>query len=435
MKIRVFKIVSLFVLLFVLFGYPIQVFVPYVLKIDSTPINLVLRQVMFFTSLIIIIIYILFSYRGYDLKKGFIFFSIFWVIYGIRLIYDLEIVGLRYIDKNSFYVYSFAFGVCLTSSVLAFYIIPSIDLLKFIKISYIFIFISNLCLTYAILSFSLWNFSESLLSRANLIIEIDGKEQSIVNPITIGVYGQLLASLAIHVLFFHKKISKKNKILLVINIIHGLINLILGASRGPILVFVIIFILQLYLFVKYNRKSFSFLFYLFFSMLLFFMSFQLFVNSSISNIEFVNRFSIFLENRKYQEKEERDYEWSAAWDQFVSNPLLGDAFVNSYDKSYSHNLILDVLMSTGIVGLFIFCGILYFVFKRIKNILKNLENKFHESMVVVVFLSSFLISMTSGSLFMSSGFWISISVILALNRSNVLRTYFDLNSGKNIESI
>ena len=54
--------------------------------------------------------------------------------------------------------------------------------------------------------------------------------------------------------------------------------------------------------------------------------------------------------------EGREVSFDTAWQQFKDNPLLGNSFFIEGTGEYPHNLVLEALMSTGIVG-----GIAYIV--------------------------------------------------------------------------
>ena len=96
--------------------------------------------------------------------------------------------------------------------------------------------------------------------------------------------------------------------------------------------------------------------------------------------------------------------------------MIGDAFVTTYDKSYSHNLFLDVLMSTGLVGMSFFMGMLYFIFDKIMWATKHIRRLPHFSAYTFLFLAQFLLGMTSGGLFLSIGFWLLSATILGVKK-------------------
>ena len=104
--------------------------------------------------------------------------------------------------------------------------------------------------------------------------------------------------------------------------------------------------------------------------------------------------------------------------QFKEHPIFGDAFVTKYFNlynSYSHNLILDVLMATGIIGFIFFGGMLYFIILRSKSIVYMIKVSANFSVYLLLFAAHFLSGMVSGGLFMSNGFWMISALLLVIN--------------------
>ena len=414
---KIIGFLSAFLLHFLVFGFPIQSFIPFILNIDSNPINIGFRAFFLFIAIVIIFVSVIRN-KINKIKKGWLFFIFFWIIYSLRLIHDIEFKHLSYLNTDSFYVYSFAFGVALIPSIAVHLSVRYINFLQSSQVFFIILVISNLCLTYSVLSFGHWDLTEILLSRANVSIKIDGQEKSIVNPITIGFFGEMLAISAIHFLSF--PIFKNKKYILYALIILGLLNLVLGASRGPMAFFILLLFFEMFLITKKKINLGIFFFktvivglLVISSLVSFFISKQ-----ESGDIEIINRLSQTAEKQQMGEKEERNFEFASAWNQFLGNPILGDAFVCDFDASYSHNLFLDILMATGIIGAITFLSLLSFLFSNAQYIVKNIKSKPYLSIFLSIFMGNFLITMTSGGLFMSSGFWMSSAFLIGINTEN-----------------
>lgn len=416
MKANVLGSLGLYTLLFIIFGYPIQSFFPFVLGIDSNAINVLFR---FITLVICIGVIILQSMSKNDIKIkniGWFFFIAFWIIYSLRLVYDIQFVGVKYLETDAFFVFSFAFGVSLIPSIMGFKVSTYFDLNKLPYPLLYILFTSNICLTYSILSVNHWNFAEIFLSRANVIIEIGGEGVSIVNPITIGFFGQSLSILSIHLLNFNKDLSKKFRIFLYVCLLVGFLNLLMGASRGPIVTFILLLFFEFYLIILIRKRNSLFYLKIILITVLVLFSSAYFLSTQINDGEFeiVNRFFLTYENLQSGGDDERFNEWSAAWKQIARNPILGDSFVNEYDNSYPHNLFIDVMMSTGLIGMIIFLTLLYFVLRKIRFLIRNAQVYPNSHIFIIFFVSAFLISMTSGGIFTNSMLWIFTSILLGL---------------------
>ena len=74
------------------FGYPIQVFIPFLLGTDTNAFNVAARVVYLGISLIIV--FLTFFKTKNKFSIGVIFFILFWIVYALRLFYDLEILEI-----------------------------------------------------------------------------------------------------------------------------------------------------------------------------------------------------------------------------------------------------------------------------------------------------------------------------------------------------
>ena len=379
---------------FLLFGFPIQTFIPFLLGVNSTPFSIFFRVLYLCVS--IILIFLPSQKSTFKLKIAFVSMLSFWVIYSIRLFFDMELMGIKYLDVSNFYVYSFAFGVCLIPAIATYKIANSFNIEKSLEASFLILLTSNLCSLYAILSFGNWDITNILLSRATVSVEIDGETLSLINPISIGFHGEVLALLSVFLIYFPIWKSKFYKTLVFASLALGILNILLGASRGPLLGFLLVLFFELYLIGKIKKFNISFIKQIvtFGGLVIFFLFF--FLLNNVEEIELFNRTSIMYEERLSNVKEDRDYEWESAVNQFFKNPILGDAFVTDYDSSYSHNFFLDVLMSTGLVGGLLFFTFFIFLMLKVKQIVRLVKSHIFLYGYVIFFLVALIASMISG---------------------------------------
>ena len=101
--------------------------------------------------------------------------------------------------------------------------------------------------------------------------------------------------------------------------------------------------------------------------------------------------------------------WSSALSQFARNPILGDKmFEEKVLKQYPHNIIVETLMSTGVVGTAFF---LVFLVQVIRRFFKRFVTE-HLLVIKFLFLNEFLFAMSSGAIYISASFWIMSMLIL-----------------------
>ncbi len=411
---RILGWLSAFLLSFSLFGFPIQSFISFILNVNSNPINVAFR----FLLLLVAIAVLLGSFLLVNIRKGFdwgwTLFLGFWFFYGTRLIYDIEIQKLTYLDKDSFFVYSFAFGVVLLPSIAVYVGASLIDIRLLKKMCVSFLILSNILLLYAMLTANSWSLADMLLKRGEVTVELQGEVQSIVNPITVSAFGTTISLICIHGLLFFQW-SRSARTVIYGILLLGIANLTLGGSRGPLVVFIT---LSVYLLIRYIVRVQRFR-YLIIPLVLMSALLLLFGERLVEYLLFDSdlvisaRFSEFFSSSKVMQKEIREYEWESAIRQFMMHPLLGDAFVTEYDKAYSHNIFLDVIMSTGVVGALIFGGILYHLFKSFRELFED-KDRFERVFPVIMFwLITFISSFFSGGLFVLSGFWMLTAFFLS----------------------
>lgn len=399
---------------FLLFGFPIQSFIPFILGINSTPISIGFR-ILF--VLIAILLIFLSSFKADNAKVhiGFIFMLLFWVVYSGRLIYDMEFMNVRYLETDKFYVYSFAFGVCLLPAIAAYKTANLFNIANSLKACFIILICSNLCLVYAILSTGNWNLSEILISRATVKVEIAGQTLSLINPISVGFHGELLALLSVFLINFPVWKSKFFHYMLYLALALGIFNLTLGASRGPMLAFVLILFFEVYLIGKYKKFNLSFFIKVFLLTVSIVAGAVIFINKKVDTeeVQLLSRFSDMYEERGEDGKEERDYEWQSAWNQFLRNPVVGDAFVNDYDRSYSHNIFLDVLMSTGLIGGTLFFTFFTFLMIKVRYITSQIKFRPLVAGYIVLFFTALISALVSGGIFNVYPFWLLSCFLLS----------------------
>jgi hypothetical protein len=405
------SLIASLLLVILLYGFPVQSTVPFLLKTNSNPINIAFRA--FFLAVSLFLIFPHLFRRVERINIGWVFFLGFWLLYSIRLIYDIEIKGEVFLDTDSFYVYSFAFGSCLIPSVAFFLNARYLNIESLIKTILITLLISNVCLAFDIMAFNNWNIAQVLLTRAWVVVDVNGEDKKIINAITVSYYGALLAIVCIH--FLRLGLLKKvwKKFIAGFGIGLGIFNLIIGASRGPMIVFLLLLTFELIItqrkFDLSKLLKSSLLIGSIVTMAVFFLKY-----SDTEDIQLLSRLQETANTLQSNEKEERNYEWASSWRQFNKNPILGDKFVNDYDKSYSHNFFLDVTMSTGIFGLSFVILLFWFFIPRLVFSIKVIKTFPYLSFLFLLYLGEFTIAMLSGGIFAVTNFWLLISLFLGL---------------------
>jgi O-antigen ligase len=238
---------------------------------------------------------------------------------------------------------------------------------------------------------------------------------TLINPITIGYYGATLALFCINAIICNLFSSRLIKILLYPLIGLGFIILLLGASRGPLLGFMIFLIVSLIAhFYRSEEKTLKLgKFVIIVLMSIFMLSGTVSHLTKKYDIFLFYRVEKFFTDRDKGRKEVRDFSFEGAWNDFLSSPIVGKQFVGTYDNFYPHNIFLEVLMATGLLGGIYF--LIYFYQFSLSSFRLISQKRFQlYTPLVFTSLICFFLSITSGSIFASPEIWILMTLTTLL---------------------
>lgn len=100
-----------------------------------------------------------------------------------------------------------------------------------------------------------------------------------------------------------------------------------------------------------------------------------------------------------------------AFESFLEKPVFGHGIGSVFYEigHYSHNSVLDVLVETGIIGLIFYVGMLGFVFFRL---VKMINKDTVSSLWAVLFLGSFMMSLSSGYYLAQLPMWWTVTFVI-----------------------
>lgn len=99
-----------------------------------------------------------------------------------------------------------------------------------------------------------------------------------------------------------------------------------------------------------------------------------------------------------------------ALSQFEESPLMGSAVVEYSSLYYPHNIIVEVMMTNGILGLAALLFVLFGCFYYSGRILLKMPS---ERWIALLFVQYFIVSMFSGSLYYDASTWATTLIVLA----------------------
>lgn len=339
---------------------------------------------------------------------------VFFLIYACRLIIDTQFRNIDMIFYSNSYLYLYYFLLTVLPCLAVITLIPFTDKEYMIKVFFYSLIICNLSYSVYFLTEGVESLIEQLSQRAEVKGEVDDIAV-VINPITVGVFGASLIMFAVAKLIVSKQLNFVPKLMYSICCIVGVSNIFLSASRGPVAVVLLVGMVLGAFYFKYNGVKLKFFVQLGIVLLVLVISFKSTLGKVI-NVEDVflfKRLENFNESIESGEKEARSYSFEGAYNDFADSPVVGKQFVGTYDRFYPHNVLLEVLMATGIFGGFFFIWALFRVFISFKNTWYTQGSKI-DLIILAIGLCNFIIGMTSGSIPSAPEFWILLTVLIML---------------------
>ncbi len=381
---------------FGIFGFPFMSFFPVFLGVESRPISMTMRAVVVMASL-----YVLFPIKkSVIFNQYFILFLIFWIMYTLRIAYTYMMANELVFFMSNFMFISFAYGACFLPSAALFSSLQKQqwDAEIIFDATFIVIFIATISSVY--LSFKMGLEQSESVGRMST---------SVLNPITLGHTGVSLLLLSLYHLISKRKVKKSNNFLYIAGVLVGILAALSAASKGPIVAFVAVLLLYV-IFTLKPRKVMTFTYFGLIA--------ALFVWQSLDFLEekfglnafkrFEGLLGVAGGTSKDMSTDSRVHHIHDAWNQFLSNPLLGSGIVEQNSGYYPHNIYLESLMSTGLIGGIIF---IFLILTMVQKSIFLLKNDYALSWGGLIAIQYSIGAMFSGSLCASNPVWLSMAFV------------------------
>lgn len=406
MKLSIFnnlnesKINSLFILSFV-FLFPVIALINFIFEIQNGSVSQTYRFLNLSFALFLILKNIL-NKKNKILKfntfrnVALLLFLLFWCLYLLRIFFDLQIHNLHLLtslSKNYYYLYSI--GVTFIP-ILAIISMNKIDYNYLEKILLKYLKIIGLCFLIILIIDKFY--ANHLVGRFTLT----RNKIDYLDSISIAIISSLLLILS--------SINLTKSIYNYLFFFLGWFLLLSTAARGAI-----IFTILTYLFLIFYRKKEIKLNYLYFFIVISLAA----LTNYIASLFFKNNFggnNILLYRISHVTSEDSTVTrlkiLKDALYQFIDQPFFGSHFLVVESKMYAHNIVLDALISTGIIGSILLLPIFYLFFK-------NLLNKTIPIFLVLLGLFYFLNTLTSGAIYNIGEFWMFFILIVNYNFNKI----------------
>ncbi len=396
------------------FSYPISIVLFIKLGIPTGPANIALKA--FFVGLCIISLMMIRMPKKKSLNISFLVF--FFIIYGFRLMYDASI-GVQNVYYSNTYVYLYYFVLTVLPCLTLIWGRDILNIKYFLNVTFVVIALSNLFYFYYSTTEVTSSFTEQLAGRINVESNTVGSTYTtIINPLSVGRFGVLISLLCSYkILFSYTAMKKIEKLCLVLLFMIGIANILLSSSRGPLLTFIIFFLIILYSYFKVNKinEKMFIKVTLFIAILVSLLIYYIIPIVNSTDIFLFKRVEMFFDGGGVEEA--RSYSYIGAINDFINNPIFGSQFVGTYDNFYPHNLILEVLMAVGLFGGFFFFKPFFSILNFFRGLLKK-RFKPNIFIIYIVGLSLIMLSLTSGSIYTNPEFWVFFTLLIILQNYN-----------------
>lgn len=263
-----------------------------------------------------------------------------------------------------------------------------------------------------------------LIFSSNIITQmaaLSGRARSAsLNPISLSMLGAQLSILCLYVLVTRKsRVIIGNQVVLP-SLCVGIVVLLIGGSRGPILAFLCSLIPLFFLSagvlhgaakIKVVALSAAMIGALIYVAILLQNVYQV---STVQRVEALVSGGLAEDHTSYL----RLQHMQGAVDQFFSSPLFGDSIVVTSTGAYPHNIPLELLMATGVIGFLSYLVLLVWSLRASVHILLHLQPY---AWIVLLYAQVLTISMVSGNVWSSSLMWCLMGATICVSKHTQIR--------------
>ncbi|MCP4971763.1 MAG: O-antigen ligase family protein [Arcobacter sp.] len=230
---------------------------------------------------------------------------------------------------------------------------------------------------------------------------------AVLSPLAFSYISSIVIGVCIHELVY-KNINKKEKIYLSSTMLIAIIPFLLGASRGSVIALILPLLLVFMIRSQFQKNlKLILIAILFFFLLIYFAD-------TYSSPVFQRSMDLI---KGQSSSVGRVFIWETTWNQFITSPILGDS-VYCNRPPHPHNIILEVLMSVGILGFVPFSILL---FSTIVKGVKIVKYRPEHTWIFIFFMQALSQNMVTGSIRSALWFWASSGLVFSIKINKPLK--------------
>lgn len=400
---------------FLCFGYPMTTVAATLAGLPVGQVNVLLKAV--YASLFLLAIIGALFKPSIKFPTLAIPLFVFFIFYGIRLVFDLFILDVYAPLSSPIYVFTYFFLLTLMPAVSVALAFEPSDMRA------LNIWIANTLVLSAVSTLVLFQQSggQFLIALAHERLELreEGEVMSQLNPIVIGSVGSALALTSIAQFSLNFKGNGRFRLLLsAVGLVLGLVVLLLAGSRGPLLAFMVslaLLVLGIFL-TKMSRSSRQSRiskrsFILIVAMIIgFIFAVQ---RTDAMSLSLERLLTTFIQLDSGGHHETRSDLYSDALSQIAGSPFFGSGHLALNNTAYVHNSMLEAQMATGLFGGALFVGSLLIVVSQVWRTLSFRGDPLAFPLAPIV-ISMLVISQFSFSLSQSPEVWLLVFLFLTI---------------------
>jgi hypothetical protein len=344
---------------------------------------------------------------------------IFFAIYAFRLLYDVMILDVVYFGQSKIYTLGYFFGLTFIPALAIALYLKKEDIGLLHNWMFYAAVIANVALMLYISNEGVLGSTDAFSGRFEVEGQLEGT--AVLNPITVGIMGAILVAYTVGRLGSFSLASPAQQAFHGAMLVVGGTNVLVGASRGPALALAAALLMMLVLLLRsssgakglklggklwvYGGVGLAGLLYL--------------VITRSETIFLFERFSMMFDPSAGRAFELRDVIYAQAWQDFLGAPVFGFSYMTSGGYS-PHNLFLESLMATGVVGSVFLLPIIFNAARGTWRLLLGAVGPAGLS-IGLAGICLFIVGLTSGSVGQFPEFWALLTIVTVLSAKNPAR--------------